>query len=147
MKCPCCRVPMMVVEYDGVELDYCVECEGSWFDRGELYLLLADLDSDTTGFLRPEQIEALPDARTDEKKRPCPICRKKMRKVNIGPEDRVLIDACSHGHGLWFDGTEVKQLAQNLVGTAENISDRALAFMGRMFDKDSASQTTEEDNS
>jgi len=67
MKCPRCQVPMMVVEYDGVELDYCVECQGSWFDRGELYLLMADLDSGSESYLRPEHIDGLPDARTDEK--------------------------------------------------------------------------------
>ena len=40
VKCPVCRVPGFVVEYQGVELDICPDCNGTWFDRGELELVL-----------------------------------------------------------------------------------------------------------
>ena len=32
MDCPKCRAPMIVFEHEGIELDYCVECSGTWFD-------------------------------------------------------------------------------------------------------------------
>jgi Zn-finger nucleic acid-binding protein len=33
-----------------------------------------------------------------------------MKKVKIGGEAGVMIDACIHHHGLWFDGGEVADL-------------------------------------
>ena len=147
MKCPKCRVPMLVVEYDGIELDYCVECAGTWFDRGELALLFEGVEADSADHLQADHIASLPEASTAEARRPCPICRRKMRKANIGPQARVMIDACRSGHGLWFDGNEVAQLARDLAGASSSIPDRALAFLGRMFGtSDSTGKPEEEDS-
>jgi Zn-finger nucleic acid-binding protein len=40
MICPVCKNDMIVVEYRDIELDYCSNCKGVWFDSGELELLL-----------------------------------------------------------------------------------------------------------
>ena len=31
---------MVIVEHENIELDYCTNCKGVWFDSGELELLL-----------------------------------------------------------------------------------------------------------
>lgn len=36
MSCPACRVPLVMSERQGVEIDYCPQCRGVWLDRGEL---------------------------------------------------------------------------------------------------------------
>jgi Zn-finger nucleic acid-binding protein len=36
MPCPVCRVPLVMSERQGVEIDYCPKCRGVWLDRGEL---------------------------------------------------------------------------------------------------------------
>lgn len=36
MPCPTCRVPLVMSERQGVEIDYCPQCRGVWLDRGEL---------------------------------------------------------------------------------------------------------------
>ena len=36
MPCPVCRVPLVMSERQGVEIDYCQQCRGVWLDRGEL---------------------------------------------------------------------------------------------------------------
>jgi uncharacterized protein len=36
MECPACRVPLVMAERSGVEIDYCPQCRGIWLDRGEL---------------------------------------------------------------------------------------------------------------
>src|SRR5687767_10464212 len=36
MPCPVCRVPLVMSERHGVEIDYCPQCRGVWLDRGEL---------------------------------------------------------------------------------------------------------------
>ncbi len=132
--CPECKAPMMVVEYDEIELDHCVQCEGTWFDRGELMLLFQGIDRDEHG-LRPEQIAALPAAETDEVPRRCPVCRRKMRKLLVGPRKNVLIDACPEGDGLWFDSGETVALAQQVADAVAGADREVLRFMGRVFRK------------
>src|SRR3546814_8423466 len=36
MPCPVCKVPLVMNDRQGVEIDYCPQCRGVWLDRGEL---------------------------------------------------------------------------------------------------------------
>ena len=36
MPCPACKVPLVMSDRQGVEIDYCPQCRGVWLDRGEL---------------------------------------------------------------------------------------------------------------
>ena len=109
MICPVCKKDMFVIEYKRVELDYCHICKGAWFDAGEMELLLetAGLKNGTQAI---HDVLKLPEAHTTEKKRRCPICGRNMKKVTIGGEKGVLIDACVQHHGLWFDRGETADL-------------------------------------
>ena len=109
MICPFCRSDMIVVERNKIELDYCTDCGGSWFDSGELELLLATLGVKDCGTFLGDVLNS-PEAKTAEKHRRCPVCAHKMRKAGIGQEPRVLIDACPRGDGIWFDGGELDRL-------------------------------------
>jgi hypothetical protein len=82
------------------------------------------------------KITDLPEARSTEKKRRCPICGRKMRKTNIGREPKVLIDVCPKGDGLWFDGGEIRQIIEQCAvesGTEPDSEGRVLAFLGDTF--------------
>ncbi len=117
MKCPVCRASMLVIEHKRIELDYCPRCHGVWFDSGELELLLASLNAQPS--FSPTQ--------SDEKKRRCPVCRRKMDKALAG-KPGVVIDSCPEGHGLWFDSGEVEALVKQMGGGAE-----IGAFLGDVF--------------
>jgi Zn-finger nucleic acid-binding protein len=135
MICPTCREVMIVVEQDKIELDHCPNCAGVWFDAGELALMLERMGLDSGGFSLAAAI-GLPDAKTTEKKRRCPICGKKMKKVYIGREPEVLIDVCSRGDGLWFDGGEVHQIIEQCAakpGAKAGSEERVLSFLGDTF--------------
>jgi len=135
MKCPTCRNLMIVVEHEHIELDYCPECEGVWFDAGELELLLETMQL-KGGILSIDTVLTSPEAKSDEKKRKCPICGSKMRKATVGHDPEVLIDACSRGDGLWFDGGEVGQIITQLPDKAAGESDsqkRVITFLGEVF--------------
>jgi hypothetical protein len=93
---------MIVVEHEKIELDYCVNCSGVWFDAGELELLLETMELEGTA-LSLDNILTSPEAKSAEKKRRCPICGEKMKKATVGHKPEVLIDACPQGDGLWFD--------------------------------------------
>lgn len=36
MKCPKCGMQLIAIDYKGIEVDKCSECEGIWLDAGEL---------------------------------------------------------------------------------------------------------------
>ena len=109
MICSVCKSDMIVVEYRDIELDYCTECKGVWFDSGELELLLESHGLEEAKLFLDNVITS-PEAISSEKKRKCPICGRKMRKTIIGEQPQVLIDVCGNEHGLWFDGGEVTQV-------------------------------------
>lgn len=134
MDCPACKGVVVVVEYQRIELDYCTNCYGVWFDAGELALLTERLDLEGQG-LSVNEIVALPEKRVAEKARRCPICRRKMKKVTLGGAPQVLVDVCPRGDGVWFDGGEVGQVLGQLKdrrGTADKHG-RVIDFLGEVF--------------
>ena len=136
MICPVCKCDMIVVEYHNIELDYCTGCKGLWFDSGELELLLESQGlEETKPFL--DNILDSPEAISSEKKRKCPICGHKMKKTTIGEEPKILIDVCSEGHGLWFDGGEVNQLIRHLAGKhppERDSREQVVSFLEEVFE-------------
>lgn len=120
MICPVCKHDMIVVEHERIELDYCPSCRGVWFDAGELELLLGSLGLDSSSIPLRGLLDTK-EAGTIEKKRKCPICRRKMQKAILPPE--ILVDVCLLGEGLWFDGGEVSSLLQRLAITQLGKSD------------------------
>jgi Zn-finger nucleic acid-binding protein len=135
MICPVCKYDMIVVEYHNIELDYCNNCKGVWFDSGELELLLKSygLEEPKAFF---DGIFNSQEAASPEKKRNCPICGHKMKKTAIGGQPEILIDLCRDKHGLWFDGGEVAQLIGRLAGEHPPERDsrgHVISFLGEVF--------------
>lgn len=56
MPCPVCKVPLVMSERQGVEIDYCPQCRGVWLDRGELDKIIERAGADS----RPEQPSSQP---------------------------------------------------------------------------------------
>ena len=111
MICPTCKNHMFVVEYQKIELDYCGNCHGVWFDAGELQLMLGTIGINEAKSMLDSLLQS-PPASAAEKKRKCPICRRTMKKVNIGGTEHVVIDTCGREDGVWFDGGEVDHLVK-----------------------------------
>jgi len=138
VNCPKDRSSMIVVEWQRIALDYCTKCRGVWFDRGELELILEYICLDDAGLCLANLLHH-PDAKTAEKPRRCPMCRDKMIKSLLGTAPQIMIDACRHGDGLWFDGGELSLLMKQLKtkpainGSAE---DKMLSFLKEAFQAD-----------
>lgn len=125
MNCPVCKKPMMILEFEQIEIDYCCECSGIWLDEGELELLLEN------GQAKDELLQSLRIANNgSEKTRRCPRCTKKMEKVYAGSENNILLDKCKKNHGLWFDAGELHQVVS--LGSADN-NNKILKLLNEMF--------------
>ena len=128
MKCPVDDTPLMVVERNDIELDYCPQCKGIWFDAEELDLLAETLNKD----IEIPDIRELPRSTVSEAARKSPRSGKKMDKVNIGDEQQpIVIDRDPHGFGLWFDQGELGDLIRRSAG--ERGSGEIVKFIGETF--------------
>ena len=135
MICPVCKRDMVDIEYNRIELDYCTNCRGVWFDAEELELLVEGMRLGES-VLAVDNITGSQEPKIAEKKRKCPICGWKMGKATIGKESRIFIDVCRRGDGLWFDGGEVAQLIKQLIKKPTKEKDsqqRVINFLGEVF--------------
>jgi Zn-finger nucleic acid-binding protein len=106
MDCPVCKNAMITLELAKVEIDYCTDCKGVWLDAGELEMLLED-----NGKANKLISSFVKDTSSGEKARQCPICDKKMEKIDVGHDKpTLLIDRCTKGDGLWFDSGELNDI-------------------------------------
>jgi len=55
LVCPSCRVPLVMSERQGVEIDYCPQCRGVWLDRGELDKIIERSAKDMAAYQQPAQ--------------------------------------------------------------------------------------------
>lgn len=122
----------MVVERDGVEVDWCLSCHGIWFDADELELLAEKAGRD----LRPAVLGHAPADKVTEQSRRCPRCRRKMAKVEVPGGSKVIVDRCAE-HGVWFDAGELGAVMSELAGDDESIG-HVVRFLGETFRQSAA---------
>ena len=126
--CPVCRKPMLAYELDGVEIDHCVDCSGTWLDAGELEQI-TELSGASPGPLTAALDAAVSGSAT---KRRCPRCSRKLRKLDVGAEPTVELDRCPRGHGLWFDHGELDTVVRSHAGDPDDKGEVARYF-ARLF--------------
>ena len=49
MKCPKCGMDLTTIEFHGISLDRCPNCNGTWFDAGEVEELMSPKNSGLFG--------------------------------------------------------------------------------------------------
>jgi len=103
MNCPRCNNLLDRIDADGLELDYCAQCHGVWFDKGEIRSFFG-LPSDL-----PE--ENLPKSLGKPKRMKCPSCPEgNLFEVQYTGRANLMVDKCDLCSGFWFDGGEVAEL-------------------------------------
>ena len=116
LPCPHCTTPLGVIEFDSepkVHLERCTTCFGTFFNPGELEVLL-DAQTNPLVWFDPAQIEQIQLAGPQEEElvyRKCPKCAEWMSRVNFGGHSGVVIDRCV-AHGVWLEGSELRRLTE-----------------------------------
>ena len=118
---------MIVVERDKVELDYCLECNGFWFDNTEWDLLVERLD--LRGNRPSEDLYAIPKALVNEGLKKCPCCNTVMEKFLAYS---IILDRCPNHHGVWFDKGEVSRLFNK---DSIKLDGTPIEYLGEIFYK------------
>jgi len=104
MKCPNCKdkdlTPVMTRQ--GVEIDFCPQCEGIWLDKNEIYLFTR-----VPTYLKAKIEEAIQSKK--DSNRLSPVCSSSMLELPIlGGE--INIDYCLESEGIWLDKDEINKL-------------------------------------
>ncbi len=113
MKCPACKEPLVALELDAVEVDWCGACRGLWLDRGELDVLYGDAAA-ASDFLKSLKPAAQPkpgaSAAPLHPSRRCPICSSRMKTVSADWDGGIHLDECPKTDGIWFDAGELDRV-------------------------------------
>ncbi|SMF05727.1 Transcription factor zinc-finger [Alteromonadaceae bacterium Bs31] len=99
MQCPKCKnsaLQKRVVNKIKVELDRCPSCEGLWFDKGELNLVLQS---------KAAKKYEIPNFAAYQKNTLCPCCKTPLHEFCY-PGTLTLVDACKSCNGVWLDNRE-----------------------------------------
>jgi Zn-finger nucleic acid-binding protein len=108
--CPKCDVPLFVLHFKDIEIDFCDRCKGLWLDAGELEALLQQTGANTHDPLLKfqQQTGTQPSGHPHY----CPRCDVALREIQVeqARTPRLTLDKCPRGHGLWFDADELQQL-------------------------------------
>lgn len=135
MKCPRCKAELRSTdlgEYGFVILDVCTECQGTWFDKGELDRL------DDSVWTNVEELDFKPGAEGHEEIY-CPKCNQEKLDL-ISPKDaaEVVVDRCPSCQGFWLDKDELDKMREAATQkdgeTLERMTPLSLQAIGRDFD-------------
>ena len=130
MRCPACSSPLVVVEREDIELDWCVSCGGLWFDEGELELL-----GEKAGRILDVADLGRHSAEAEAKgTRRCPRCPQRMEILDLPtPEGgEIQVDRCRQ-HGFWLDRGELGALMRRMERRGDTDEDLVLEFLGETF--------------
>lgn len=98
---------MVAFELEGIEIDHCLQCLGTWLDTGELEHI-AERAGAPAGPL--DDALASPGKRVDAR---CPRCGRRLRLTTVGASAEALeIDTCANECGLWFDRGELMRFLE-----------------------------------
>lgn len=113
LRCPGCPKVALRPVHDqdtGLEIDTCSECQGLWFDPGELRKFFTS-QTIKKQFYLDDSVQSLQAVgyTISTKARACPRCRKAMKETLVS---EVSVDICPECHGVWLDHGELKRLVK-----------------------------------
>jgi len=122
MNCLSCNSALDHANHEGIEIDICAACGGTWVDRSELHKLTAS-EADATSLAEQQAelaarggIDKLMSEVRDAVDRACPKCSESMKKQLYAEYSSVVLDVCVTC-GIWLDGGELRRVEAFAEGT------------------------------
>jgi Zn-finger nucleic acid-binding protein len=110
MKCPSCAGAMNVKIYEGVSIDVCGACQGTWLDWGKLGGIVENRDETFDYEERIAHLNAKGEDRNSKQSINCPHCSQVMERFEYAVNSGVILDRCPKMDGLWFDPGELEKI-------------------------------------
>ena len=118
--CPRCadQVPLVEREYGAERVDFCLNCHGIYFDKGELEGLVQIMSDFNSVKLDEPELENQPSSEKNFTPN-CPNCQEAMPTDQVG---QVWINQCSACGGIWLDQGELSALKGTQLIIRDNLS-------------------------
>lgn len=122
-RCPRDGALLEARHYQGIELDTCGSCQGSWLDHGKLEAIQR---APGVGAGEPAVRPAQPASRSYLRAVAargairCPACGGEMETREHGYASQVIIDACVSRCGVWVDQGELQALERFYESNRDN---------------------------
>ena len=97
-QCPECQDYFHVLQINNIEIDCCKKCESLWFDPKELQIVM-NTDND----MMKDALHA------GKSKYKCPVCQTKLQQRSFLFPERLVVDICPDGHGVYFEKGELEK--------------------------------------
>ncbi len=115
LKCPRCQGTLTEEVLDGLLLDVCHSCGGTWYDKTELearleHHLKGESEPTANGGHQSRTHAPWPSSGQVEYLL-CPQCQKPMVPKNHGRNSGVIVDICGY-HGVFLDSGEFDRLLE-----------------------------------
>lgn len=124
MLCPICKKTLSSTIFHNVEVNYCPQCLGLWFEQDELRWAKDEKDKDLR-WLDIDLWKSKSDFKISYGRRLCPSCRVPLYEVYYGRSGdlparrRVIVDLCNFCQGIWLDRAEFKKIVDWLKEKAD----------------------------
>ncbi len=117
MKCPHCQSELGQIDFRGIMINECADCQGRWFDRSELEKAKNNTDEDLCWidfdpFIKREKHFNVIPADGGA----CPKCDQPMISLAYA-QSGVQIKKCEQCRGIWLKDGEFKKI----IGYLENL--------------------------
>jgi len=99
-----------------MEVDYCPQCGGIWFDEDELRLA-KDMKDENLKWLDVDLWDDEKKFKVSKGRKICPVDRLPLYEVEYG-DSGIKVDVCSICKGIWLDKGEFKKIINYLKGKA-----------------------------
>jgi Zn-finger nucleic acid-binding protein len=108
MRCPNCKGILCRIDYEGIPVCTCPDCQGEFVDYSRLRRIggKQEVQFEKTEAKRLKHIKTGPEI---EKQRICPRCGNLMAKGIYRTTD-VIIDYCKSCRGVWLDDQELEKI-------------------------------------
>ncbi len=131
MLCPECQKPLVIVEFNQIELDTCPDCDGLWFDAQELHQLFTLVGASERLKQLEAQLDKLPHTTP---RRNCPRCQGRLTPVQAAAaSSELILDECPREHGIWFDQGELEALLRISLDPHIDTLAEVRAFLGQFI--------------
>jgi Zn-finger nucleic acid-binding protein len=117
MVCPICKKNLEKAILYNVEVNYCAQCLGLWFEENELQWAKDEKDR-SLRWLDTDLWEEKRRFKICKGIRICPVCRLPLYEVYYG-DSRIIVDVCNLCHGVWLDRGEFKKIIEYLRNKAD----------------------------
>ncbi len=115
-NCPKCKIPMPSTSLHSQEIERCIGCNGTFFDKGELGSIINLIEIYRSVELDESDI---PIESTQRPPYHCPSDSSEMlRKEYPG----AILDECSKCGGLWLDDGEISLLNTTAIHIKNNLN-------------------------